>query len=701
MESRGIRLSLCSVIEGLVIWIVGVASDGWVVEMPGEISAVTGSCVVIPCRFTPPQSHQPVHVTWYQYVSRGYPLVYSSTHPDSVISKFRGRTELVGSVEERNCSLRINNVQAEHNAEQLYVWIDDVSHKFYDKTVTLRITAGAPQPQIRVRGNLTALRKGASVGVSCAVIHTCPSSPPSISLRNASGPLQASHTPEGGGRWRAALDVSWNASAEDHGRSVGCDVQHPGGLTASAEMVLNVEYAPKSVRIHGDRVTVPLGSNVSLVCESDANPPVDSFQWHHDVDGQVTSLNLTAQNVTLTALYPDESLVHCTARNPLGNSTSPGLQLTTEYGPSVSADSHCSFLGGAVSCTCEARARPAATLQWKVDGEPRPSGPSQPGPLQKHTVRGTWAANRTAEAVSVTCVASNAHGQDQHRLKVFVKAPPAGVSLVQRPAWALEGEAVTLSCHTDGYPPVLGYRWYSGPAQRETELGEESHELRVANADRSSGPYRCSARNEMGETSSRSRGLNLQYAPVILPNSGCMPVHGRFRCECQVDSNPTPNITWTSLLTNETLNTSSTSNGRILTAVLTGSMGGEGFRVYCNATNRHGAVSRQLPFAGASAGSWKFVLAAGGAVLLCLSVGLFSYWKYNKSRKRSIPDTITLKRVNQQKPVERDSCHIYENHVARNQYESIYTNENTCAPRTQKLVTLKKQASCEEDVYAN
>ncbi|KAL4601599.1 myelin-associated glycoprotein-like, partial [Arapaima gigas] len=100
------------------------ANAQWSVNMPHQITALTGSCVVIPCRFSCPADHRPRDAVWYQYVNRGYPLVYSRNNPGKVIEKFRGKTELVGNVAEKNCSLKIEDVHATQNWEKLYVWID-------------------------------------------------------------------------------------------------------------------------------------------------------------------------------------------------------------------------------------------------------------------------------------------------------------------------------------------------------------------------------------------------------------------------------------------------------------------------------------------------------------------------------------------------------------------------------------------------
>lgn len=72
-------------------------------------------------------------------------MVYDGRNPSGVIDKFRGRTDLVGDVSGRDCSLKINNITRNDNGEKLYPWIDPdhISYRvytFYDKTVELAVS---------------------------------------------------------------------------------------------------------------------------------------------------------------------------------------------------------------------------------------------------------------------------------------------------------------------------------------------------------------------------------------------------------------------------------------------------------------------------------------------------------------------------------------------------------------------------------
>ncbi|MFT7800507.1 myelin-associated glycoprotein-like [Arapaima gigas] len=228
----------CCIIR--VVSMAILANAQWSVNMPHQITALTGSCVVIPCRFSCPADHRPRDAVWYQYVNRGYPLVYSRNNPGNVIEKFRGKTELVGNVAEKNCSLKIEDVHATQNWEKLYVWIDpdETSFKFYDATVTLEVQVTVAPPEMSVAEDQ---REGRTIKVSCTAVHTCPPSPPSLSFGDQQGKVEVKHTEEEGGQWRVTAHISWTARAEDHGKKVECTVTHLQNKKATGTIVLRVK----------------------------------------------------------------------------------------------------------------------------------------------------------------------------------------------------------------------------------------------------------------------------------------------------------------------------------------------------------------------------------------------------------------------------------------------------------------------------
>ncbi|KAJ8289567.1 hypothetical protein GJAV_G00002760 [Gymnothorax javanicus] len=367
MESLGRSSFICRVIQVLAVWNLFVSGEEWTVTIPEQMSAVRGSCMVIPCSFTPPTAHKSVKVTWYQYVKVGYPLVYSESKPKDVIQKFRGNTMLVGSPAMGNCSLKINTTRADHNDEKIYVWIEPNQFKnyFYNKVVALKITENAPRPRLWKEGRSSGLRAGDVVRVFCEVNHTCPPSPPSVSFRNQTGQVQRSQTNDGQGRWRITVDMTWTLSREDNGRRLVCDVSHLGGQTASSEILLSVAYAPVILLDS----TCTLGNQtVSCECVVDSNPPA-IVMWSPvgsaTNDNHSTSSTLSGQVLrsVLTVPLEEENLTfNCKATNEHGVAflqfdlpVKHSGKWMTAFGASAGAASLCLLLGLILYCKCTER----------------------------------------------------------------------------------------------------------------------------------------------------------------------------------------------------------------------------------------------------------------------------------------------------------------------------------------------------------
>eukprot|EP00063_Salmo_salar_P046552 XP_014021387.1 PREDICTED: myelin-associated glycoprotein-like isoform X1 [Salmo salar] len=629
---------LCYTLQ--VVWCVLVVAEEWTVTIPNQISGLMGSCVLIPCSFTHPSAYIPTNVAWYQYskLPGKYPVVFSRTKPGDIVEHYSGRTELVGRASDGDCSLMINGMILEHNGEDIYPWVDEVSKSvfaFFQWRVTLEVTDTAPRPQLSVS---EVQREGGNITVSCAVLHTCPSSPPSLSFGDQRGVVQGYHTEEIQGRWRVLSTISFVARAEDHEKVVACNVTHPGGQTAAGEVVLDVSYAPRSVSVTGGSTVVQVGTNLSLSCVSDANPPASSYLWYLLRDGLVMPLNHSTETAAVTDLHPDENAFHCTAINPLGRSKpSCSFVVTAEYKPSILANSSCFYHTGQVICRCQARARPRAKVLWMVDEGPLfPSSDPTTSP-QNHTVMDIWAAEGTYENVSVTCLVNNTHGYDKLLLSVFVKAPPTNVSISQLPARPLEGEKVTLSCLGHSHLPISSYRWYRVFGEQSVLLREDSGSLSLS-VTRDVGRFRCSALNEMGECSSDTMAVNVEYAPAILPLSFCSGNDGQVRCECVVDSHPVAKIIWTPwrIQDNQTHNITDLLNWRILRSILIGPKVDDMGDVLCNSTNEHGSAFLKLPFIAGETSAQRslFYGGVGGALLLVLSFASFLFWRFYSTKRR-------------------------------------------------------------------
>nr|XP_055053802.1 sialoadhesin-like [Misgurnus anguillicaudatus] len=260
----------------------------WEVRMPSEIHGLKGSCLVIPCSYSytsyPPTN--PRRVVWYQWVSRGYPLVYDPLYPDSVIDKFRGKTDIYRHTNsDRECSLRIIRVDPSHNGEKLYTWIDPENigkstYKFYDVTSTIIVDTNPQQPIINISGGL---KTGDSITVACYTLHTCPYSKPNIILKGIEGSDKVNDVNMENGQWKITRTRTGVVKAERS--DIECTVTHHGGITTRATKSQSAKCVHSSITIEPKLADITEGVEKIFTCTVHhsclKNPPILSWNYEN------------------------------------------------------------------------------------------------------------------------------------------------------------------------------------------------------------------------------------------------------------------------------------------------------------------------------------------------------------------------------------------------------------------------------------
>ncbi|XP_073674440.1 uncharacterized protein [Garra rufa] len=239
----------------------------WEVRMPKEINGLRGSCLVIPCSFSyssyPPEN--PHRVVWYQWVSKGYPLVYDRLHPNDVIEKFRGKTDLYRTLV-RDCSLLITRLESSHYGEKLYAWIDPENvgwrtYAFYDVTSTILVDASPRQPSISVYGGE---KMGDTITVACSAFHSCPYSKPTITLNGIEGSNKLNEESIKDGLYKITLTRTGVVKAES--MTIKCSVTHHGGITVTATEVKRSKCLHQKITIEPELADVTEGIAKNFIC---------------------------------------------------------------------------------------------------------------------------------------------------------------------------------------------------------------------------------------------------------------------------------------------------------------------------------------------------------------------------------------------------------------------------------------------------
>ncbi|XP_067220513.1 sialic acid-binding Ig-like lectin 12 [Chanodichthys erythropterus] len=238
----------------------------WEVKIPKDIHGLQGSCLVIPCSFsyTSYPLENPRRVVWYQWVSKGYPLVYDPA--DDVIEMFRGKTSLYGNPSNGDCSLLITNLEQSHNEEKLYAWIDPENvgwrtYAFYDVTSTILVDDIPQQPSISIYGGE---RMGENITMTCSTFHTCPYREPNIVLKGPEGTDKLVNEHVEDGLWKITLTRTGVIDAEIS--TIECSVTHHGGITVTTTKDKSAKCVHQKIKIEPELAEFTEGVPKNFSC---------------------------------------------------------------------------------------------------------------------------------------------------------------------------------------------------------------------------------------------------------------------------------------------------------------------------------------------------------------------------------------------------------------------------------------------------
>ncbi|XP_060754132.1 myelin-associated glycoprotein isoform X2 [Neoarius graeffei] len=320
----------------------------WNVWMPRDISAMTNSCVVIPCTFIYPSGVRPyrgTHGIWYfaqPYPQLFPPVVYKS-RTDIVHESYKGRTKLLGDLSQKNCTLQISNLGAEH------------AGKYY-----FRADLGGAN--IYTYPDFTELK----------VLDNCPDMTPEIHWMYTDylpDPLFTSDYLEESNTAVMSSTLTFTPKAMHNGQLVGCRVQYPNATFVYERLIsLDVKYAPRKVWVNVSQEVME-GNSVVLHCDVDSNP-MPQISW---LFGDEQLMSETASNASLyleSLTAEQEGLYTCVGDNGYGTMNS-SMYLAVRYPPRepVVNASLVVMEDSSLALHCSSQGNPVPTLTWLKDGE--------------------------------------------------------------------------------------------------------------------------------------------------------------------------------------------------------------------------------------------------------------------------------------------------------------------------------------------
>uniref|UniRef100_A0A8C7C867 Ig-like domain-containing protein n=1 Tax=Oncorhynchus kisutch TaxID=8019 RepID=A0A8C7C867_ONCKI len=217
-----------------VKYLITIEASSWTAEVPSSVSGLQGSCIVIPCSFNYPEPEKkPSKFTgiWFKGT---HDTIY---HPDSsnIIKDYRGRTELVGDLRQKNCSLRIDHLhRSDKGPFHFRVEIKDENKVKIDKDNFL-LYYNPPSLSVREEVKL-----GVELSASCSVSHSCPSDSPLLTWSHSGTPSVQSQQLTNG-QWKVTSSLTFIPSITDHNQSLVCTAEHRGVKPVKMSKTLNVK----------------------------------------------------------------------------------------------------------------------------------------------------------------------------------------------------------------------------------------------------------------------------------------------------------------------------------------------------------------------------------------------------------------------------------------------------------------------------
>ncbi|XP_030638204.1 myelin-associated glycoprotein isoform X2 [Chanos chanos] len=420
--------------------------------MPRDISAMTNSCVVIPCTFMYPSGVRPyrgVHGIWYfgQPYPQLFPPVVFKSRTDIVHESYKGRTKLLGDLTQKNCTLQISNIGPEHSGRYYFRADLGGANMFtYPDFTELKVL---DQPSIDVPEEIVS---DESLELTCYAPDNCPDMSPEIHWMYTDylpEPLFTTDYVEESNTAVLSSTLTFTPRPVHNGQLLGCRVHYPNTTFIYERLIsLDIKYAPRSVWVNISQEVME-GSSVVLHCEIDSNP-MPRISWHFG-DEELSSDSAFNASLYLEDLTPvQEGVYTCVGENDYG-SMNTSMYLAIKYPPREPwvNESLTVQEGSSLALHCSTQGSPAPTLTWLKDGE----------------LVGTITADELSvlELVEVTpqahghyrCLAENEYGRASSSLNITVEFAPI---FLDDSKCTVVREGVQCVCMATGNPePVIEF----------------------------------------------------------------------------------------------------------------------------------------------------------------------------------------------------------------------------------------------------
>ncbi|XP_043291893.1 sialic acid-binding Ig-like lectin 5 isoform X4 [Cervus canadensis] len=399
-------------------------------ELPGfelrvQESVTVQACmdVYVSCAFSYPWSSaywsaEP-SIYWFREGDTPYDdAVATNARNKRVKPETQGRFRLVGDPRDKDCSLIIKEARLSDSGAY-YLRVErglNEKYSYHDKKLNLQVTE---KPNIQF---LEPLESGRPTKLTCSLSLACDDRHPLLFSWVGDAldamDLNTIHSPE----------LTLTPRPQDHDSKLTCRVTLQGlQVTLERTVQLNVSYAPRHLRIslsfrnvtalkilqNTSSVLISETPALQLLCVADSNPPAQLGWFQGSPALEATRISSTGV-LELPHLESAETEFTCRAQNALG-SQNTSLNLFMVSPPQLLGPS-CSQEDEGLRCSCSSRARPAASLRWRL-GEGLLEGNFSNASFEVSSgSAGPWTNSSLSlreglsSSLSLSCEALNVHG---------------------------------------------------------------------------------------------------------------------------------------------------------------------------------------------------------------------------------------------------------------------------------------------------